>query len=50
MLKHAVQEVERDSKQRHAIDYNLMQARPPELESEAVSDDGIDDEFERNVG
>lgn len=50
MLKHAVQEVERDTKQRNAFDYNIMQERPPELESEAVSDDCIDDEFERNVG
>lgn len=52
LLKHAVQEVERDALQRKpsVIDYQRVQERPLELEPEAMSDDGIDDEFERNVG
>ena len=50
MLKHAVQEVGRDALPRHVIDYKLMQERPPELESEDMPEDCIDDQFERDVG
>ena len=48
MLKHAIQEVERDVQQRHMVaDIDLPL---PPITTEGQSEDCIDDEFERNVG
>jgi len=50
MLKQAAQEVERSSQLKRAADHEVVQDQPEDLDSDAMSADGIDDEFDRNVG
>lgn len=50
LLKHAVQEVGKDAIPKNVVDYKVKEERPPELESEEMPEDCIDEQFERDVG
>ena len=49
MLKHAILEVEKDAQHKHLLPH-IAHMKLPEIDTALAAENGIGDEFERNIG